>query len=383
MQSYEQLIAAVKTLPVADRIPFADMLLRYLDKEGVPIGQGAAELREFAMDELEMTLRALPEQTAFADKKDLMDYSGCMSDLIFRLYGRSWNRVPEEIHDRLDAVDAALEEACPVEMTVDRIFAQETIAAGYIDRLLSFARASDSEYEKSTFYFAMLDYRRRMTEIPESGRRAIADYLANELERYLETADPDDDTLTCMEGCVDLCRYFGSPRITALLYRVQKTVNDTPILFYTAESLLAMKETLPPDAVRHLAGTPDYAGETYWLLKRNGLASLFPPEYAAPEHLAESDLVRWLSHPSALGEFPEKVEYLGTVRRFLRRDVYHVFRFRTDSVNLRSDLRGKWLIGWADEEAKDVYSGFEDYALYQKETKEKTLKIIHRKLIGF
>ena len=56
-------------------------------------------------------------------------------------------------------------------------------------------------------------------------------------------------------------------------------------------------------------------------------------------------MVHWLTYPTELGEQPDAIEYLGKVTYLFKKDVYYIFRFRSDSKNLDDELRGQWLIG--------------------------------------
>ena len=116
---------------------------------------------------------------------------------------------------------------------------------------------------------------------------------------------------------------------------------------------------------------------TYAILKMHGKTHLFPAELATEEYLAKSDLVHWLTYPTELGKEPDQIEYLGKVKK---KEIYHVFRYKSDSDNLGEDLQGKWLIGWSNNEG-GTFSNFDLYSDFEQKTVEKTLKVIKRKLL--
>lgn len=62
-------------------------------------------------------------------------------------------------------------------------------------------------------------------------------------------------------------------------------------------------------------------------------------------------------------------------------DGKRIFRYKSDSDNLSDELQNKWLIGWSGDKG-GTFSQFDEYALYEKKTPEKTLKYIKKKLIG-
>ena len=115
----------------------------------------------------------------------------------------------------------------------------------------------------------------------------------------------------------------------------------------------------------------------YSLLKRYGLVALFPTELSTPEYLAKSNMVHWLIYPTELGKLPDRIEYIGKVKK---KEEYYIFRYTSDSDNLGEDLKGKWLIGWSSDEG-GTFSNFDLYSDFEQKTVEKTLKNIKKKLL--
>ena len=126
-----------------------------------------------------------------------------------------------------------------------------------------------------------------------------------------------------------------------------------------------------------LAHDLEYASMTYVTLAHYGQADRFPSDCADEVYLAKSTMIRWLMYPTELGQMPEGIEYLGKVKK---KEVYHLFRFRSCSDTLDEDTKGKWLIGWASEEG-GTFSNFDLYENFEQKTIEKTLKYIKRKLL--
>ena len=157
--------------------------------------------------------------------------------------------------------------------------------------------------------------------------------------------------------------------------------NSFNISFYAVESLLALGREIPAQAVDALARDLEYAQMTYTALASAGKQALFPQEYATPEYLAKSDLVRWLTYPTELGKAPDEIEYIGKITYLFKKDVYHVFKYRSGSDTLGDALKDKWLIGWSSDSG-GTFSNFDEYALYEKSTVAATLKKIKKKLIG-
>ena len=92
-------------------------------------------------------------------------------------------------------------------------------------------------------------------------------------------------------------------------------------------------------------------------------------------------MVHWLMYPTELGKEPDEIEYIGKITYLFKKEVYYVFKYRSNSDTLDDNLKNKWLIGWSSEDG-GTFSNFDEYALYEKNTIDATLKNIKKKLIG-
>ena len=147
------------------------------------------------------------------------------------------------------------------------------------------------------------------------------------------------------------------------------------------ESLLALNQEVPQNAIDALAGDLVHAQLIHSTLARFGKEALFPAGLNNPEYLAKSDLVHWLTYPTELGKAPDEIEYIGKITYLFKREVYHVFKYRSDSETLGDDLRGKWLIGWSSADG-GTFSNFDEFKKFDLGNPDKTLKNIKKKLIG-
>ncbi len=150
---------------------------------------------------------------------------------------------------------------------------------------------------------------------------------------------------------------------------------------YAVKSLINRGAAVPQSVMDALAKDLEYANMTYFFLHQAGKTELFPAEYATEEYLAKSDLVHWLMFPTELGKAPNEIEYIGKIKYLFKKEVFHVFKYRSDSDTLEDELKNKWLIGWSSDEG-GTFSNFDKYADYAKSTKAATLKIIKKKLLG-
>ena len=272
-----------------------------------------------------------------------------------------------------------MEKARPIDFTVQRLFSQEEVNEGNIDRLLSFAQYASGEYEKGRLYVGLLQHKDQLSGLPDTAKMKLTGYLEKELERYLNLSAPDEDALNALELAADTAGYFRSDKVIELLTRAS-TVHSGSICFYAVNSLNKLGAPIPKESLLKLAADPVYANLTYQALKHSGRVSLFPSEYSSPEYLAKSDLIQWLTYPTELGTVPDEIEYIGEVKYLFRKEVYYVFKYRSDSAALDAQHRGKWLIGWSSEDG-GTFSNFDFLSDYEKPTVSGTLKNVKKHLL--
>jgi len=218
-------------------------------------------------------------------------------------------------------------------------------------------------------------------EISESANRKRA--LCAQMDVSYETelaktmsALISEDTVNYLELACDICKHFISDSTAPILYKIFE-LGKNNISFYAVETLITAKKSVPNEVIYALAGDIEYAELTYSVLKSHKLLHLFPAEFSNEEYLAKSNLTRWLLYPTELGKLPDKIEYLGKVKK---KEVFHILRFTSDSDNLEDALKGKWLIGWASEDG-GTFSNFDLYENFEQKTLDKTLKFIKKKLL--
>ena len=147
------------------------------------------------------------------------------------------------------------------------------------------------------------------------------------------------------------------------------------------DTLCCIGADIPQPVIEALALDLEYANTTYHNLCRQGKVALFPAEYATEEYLAKSDMVRWLTYPTELGKAPDEIVYIGKIKQMFKKEIFHVFKYRSDSDTLGDDLKNKWLVGWSSDEG-GTFSNFDEFAPFEMESTQKTLKLIKKKLIG-
>ena len=231
----------------------------------------------------------------------------------------------------------------------------------------------------ATYTGVFNDIRELFSMTPEA-KSAFTGFLTRELDRYLAMENPGRDELENLELMADVCGHLPGEQTQRQLHALLER-KEAHIGYFAAVSLLKNDMILPQEAVEFLARDLGYALLTHALLKKHGQASRFPAECATEEYLAKSDLVHWLLYPTELGQAPDEIEYIGKFKPFLKKNAYHIFRFRSNSDTLSEDCKGKWLIGWSNCDS-GTFSNFDLYDDYAKDTPEATVKNIRKKLIG-
>jgi hypothetical protein len=271
-----------------------------------------------------------------------------------------------------------MEKELYLEQKMENMFAQEIISLSDVNDLLEKLSATKDEYEKGLFYAGLLHYRNEHSRLLETSKLAIADYMKKELARYIAEYDiSNEDKTKSFEALCEACAYFMNDSILALLYRAIELGNNG-ISFFAVMTLLKTKKEIPEKTVAILANDLVYAEGLYTLLKFADKVSLFPTELINDVYLAKSDLVHWLTFPTELGKAPDEIEYVGKTK--VKKEEYYIFKYKSDSDKLSDDLRGKWLIGWANDEG-GTFSNFDEYEKFEKDTPEKTAKYIGKKIL--
>ena len=206
----------------------------------------------------------------------------------------------------------------------------------------------------------------------------MTDYIASELSRLI--ALDGEDAWNTLELLADVGKYFADERVIAGLQALLQ-LGRNHINVYVVDTLCGFGIEVPQQVIHALAEDLEYANTTYNILQRQGMTDMFPKECATEEYLAKSDMVRWLAYPTELGKAPDAIEYIGKIKYLFKKEVFHVFKYRSDSKNLDPELKDQWLVGWSSDEG-GTFSNFDLYAPFERDTKEKTLKLIKKKLIG-
>ncbi|MGM9647275.1 MAG: hypothetical protein ACI3YH_03990 [Eubacteriales bacterium] len=339
-------------------------------------GSDREAIMNFIFAEFGELLRQLPTAPDYQSKDAMMSYENELMGLLMKCCPDGRNLPPEQM-TLVRSLWEMVEEIRFFENAVDKLFAQETVYPAFVEQLLNTHKQLNDEYHRGQLYQGMLHYKKEVAALSDQCKAIFGDYIAAEAVRYL-SGTTTGQMLNNLELMVDIAKLVPTDALIGQVYAALQ-LEKNAIRFFAVETLVVQGKEIPADVVEVLAHDLTYAALTYGVLKGHGKASAFPPALANEEYLAKSDLVHWLTYPSELGKKPDEIEYLGKVES--KNENYWIFRYKSDSDNLSDELQNKWLIGWSGDEG-GTFSQFDEYALYEKKTPEKTLKYIKKKLIG-
>lgn len=383
MSQFDPILSSMKNEDFSTKKHLLEYLLHIIGNiknEKKPLDQeDIAAILEYAYSEVDEMLTAIKNAETYKEKDVVFDCEDLLLGLIMNLCPTPQS-IPESILKKIDLLVQTVTAERYIENTVDEIFKQDSIEAPETERLLGLVAKTTDEYQKCKLYAGLVHYKNNLSKFSRSAKELVSIHLEAELRRYLSVEQLNEDHIGNLELISDISKSFITEEIVSLLCEVLK-LRRSNIDYYAVESLLSSGNGVPEETIVSLARNLEYASLTYSMLGSFGKQDLFPNEYTSPEYLAKSDMVHWLVYPTELGKEPDVIEYVGKISYLFKKEVYHVFKFRSDSDNLTDDLKNEWLIGWSSDEG-GTFSNFDKYSAFEKETVQSTLKNIKKNLIG-
>lgn len=380
MSKFDELIATAKSVEMNKRNQFLQYILNVIQKAKSKLSaEDKQAILDFAYEQVDVCICAIPEAANYREKDQIFTVEDLTLGIIMALCP-SPAAIPEDRLMKIQSLVKIVENERKIEMTLDSIFEQDAIEEVDMNRLLYWVRQTNDEFQRGMLYCGLLHYRSRLNILSEGAGKKLSIHIQEEMERILALDSVDDDLTGALEMLADVCRYFPTEKTPALLLDVLG-LKLHQISYYAVESLLALTQDVPQYVIDDLANDLIYADLTHSTLAQHGMESRFPAHLSNEEYLAKSDLVHWLTYPTELGKAPDEIEYIGKIKYLFKKDVYHVFRYRSDSETLDEELHGKWLIGWSSKDG-GTFSNFDEFEKFDLGSNEKTLKNIKKKLIG-
>lgn len=378
MSKFDEIIATLKTVDYNEKMQFLEYLVRMAEQAKHQFSQEDKDaLLTYAYGEVENMLKAIPEAVSYKEKDLIFACENFLLGIVMHLCD-SPTKLPQEKLLKIKALTELVNQERYIETTLDSIFEQTTITKTDINRLLYWVRQTSDEYQKSMLFLGLAHHQKEMSKLDSDAEKIMADYIAGEMRRLMVLGG--EDAWNTLELMADVSKYFADDNVIAALIDLLQ-LGRNHINSYAVDTLCGMGVDIPQSVIEALARDLEYANTTYHILQRQGKTALFPAECATEEYLAKSDMVRWLTYPTELGKVPDEIVYIGKIKQLFKKEIFHVFKYRSDSDTLGENLKNKWLVGWSSDEG-GTFSNFDEFAPFEKESTEKTLKLIKKKLIG-
>lgn len=378
MSKFDEIIHTMKTSDYSVKKQFLQYFLQMAERAKHQFApEDKAAVLEYAYTEVDTMLAAIPAAENYRQKDLIFACEDLLLGLIMNLCP-SPGDVPQDKLLKIKALTELVDKERYIETTIDSIFDQPAVGTADITRLLYWVRQTGDEYQKSMLFYGLIHHQEKLEKISADAKRMLTDYFVSELHRLMGLSG--EDVWNALELLADVSKHFANEDVIAALQDLLQ-LGRSHINVHAVGTLCVLGADIPQSAINALAEDLEFADTTYHLLQRQGKAALFPAEYATEEYLAKSDLVRWLAYPTELGKAPDAIEYIGRIKPLFKKEVFHVFKYRSDSDTLRDDLKNKWLVGWSSNDG-GTFSNFDEFAPFEKEPTEKALKLIKKKLIG-
>lgn len=376
MATFTSIIEDIKHLPTfSEKTSFLTVILNSFQNKKVKITpEDKKELSVFAFEEISKLIELIPTLQTYKEKDEIFGYEDNLLGIIMLCYP-SPEKISEKDLSNIKMLTALVDKERFVENAIDNIFKNNQNDKVTVTQLLASVIPLKDEFQKGQIYQGLLHYQNKISNLPSDSKKLFTDYISSELERYLNSP-LDDVIVNNLEFACDVAKHFINDTIISLLNDIFKLEKNN-VNYYAIATLLKANQTVPSNVIDSLANDIVYANMTYTILRQHGLQSFFPAELSTPEYLAKSDLVHWLIYPTELGKQPDRIEYLGKVKK---KEEYYIFRYISDSDNLGDDRQNQWLIGWSSDEG-GTFSNFDLYSDFEQKTIEKTLKNIKKHLL--
>ncbi|MBE6651781.1 MAG: hypothetical protein E7610_00015 [Ruminococcaceae bacterium] len=341
------------------------------------------ELAIFAVSEMENVPALLDNAANYREKDEIFGLVESLMNLVMISFD-SPAAVPADKLEMLRGVVERCDRERFLERAIDECFEGKPDASD-MERILCMAAPLKDEFHKGQLWQGLLHYKGQVRVLNRDAKAVLVRYAVSELNRYAEerangtiTKDGYNNLEFICDTARDILDDTSADSELVALIAALFDLNDPAVSYYALSTLLAVGKTVPDGVISALAENLEYADRVYHVLKQYGMAGRFPAELCDPIYLAKSDLVQWLTYPTELGKQPDEIEYLGQAKK--KGEIYHIFRYKSDSDNLDKESKGIWLIGWANDEG-GTFSNFDKYADFEQKTPEKTVKYIRRKLL--
>lgn len=355
------------------------ILMAYMRTKKKTTDEELDAVEAFVFPEMEKLLNAIPKTESYREKCDLFAYQNGLMGL-FSLLAKNKRDIGASDMGVAKTLVHMVADAQWLEEMVDNMYGKEKITGSDVAAVIEKVRPVTDEFQRGMLWQGTMHFSAAVQKMDEDAKNAIRAFICEEMERYIKKgADMTEEEDTTAEFLADVCQRFMSREIKMLLMEMLGLPQNN-VVFYAATTLMRNGVTVDVQTICRLANDLTYAALTHCMLGETKHPELFPANLNNPEYLAKSNLVQWLTYPTELGREPDAIELIGGPVK-CKGEKYYVFKFRSNSDNLDESTQGKWLYGWASGTDGGAFSHFELYADVERETVDKTLKAIRKRIV--
>lgn len=334
-------------------------------------------IKKFIMNEVINIPNVVAGCNSYKQKSAVYDYFESLMQIVVYYYPNP-NVIDRDTIERIKSTITASQGSRYIENAINLMFEGEVIEENDAEHICDMVSSVNDEYQRGLIYRGLIYYRNQFNKLTIDAKKIFAEYIEEEITEYLKKAEElDEDERTNLEYACDISGSLATPK-TAELMNMAIDKCDNTIRYYAVSTILEMGKTVSEEIIKPLAHDLTLADMTYSLLLKHSVTRLFPSELAEPVYLAKSNLVHWLTYPTELGKVPDEIEYIGCAK--VKKEMFYIFKFHSDSDCLAEENKNKWLIGWSGNEG-GTFSNFDHFEDYEQKTLEKTVKHIVKKLI--
>ncbi len=380
MAQIDSIIDAIKKENYKGKLQLVSYTYRILTSIGEKLEQEDKNtLLTFSLQELTQAGKDILNSKSEQEKDTVISYADGLTHIITVLCPDPLI-LSEQERELVRLSVALIEQETKLERAVEAVFGSDsdTIEEADITELFSYVPDGDV-YKRCKLYDGVVHFQANIDKMSAKAKDVFSCELTKDLRLYLGKA-PKGEELHLLELAADLTRHFATYEALCLLSDITE-LGHTSINCYALRTLLECSHELPDGIIMPLAKDLEYANLAYSFLEQANKEHMFPEEYSTPEYLAKSDLVHWLCYPTELGKAPDEIEYLGEVKKLFSKDIYYIFKFRSESDTLGDDVRGKWLVGWSNDDG-GTFSEFELFSDFDRGDIKATLKSIKKHVVG-
>lgn len=372
---YKQMLEeAKKETNIVDKTAILTACLNVLKNENPKLSiSDRNEIFEYAFEELKPLEKQIENAKTYKERDSI--FALCDKLLSLIMLSKSAN---ENTAQTLISLLECVNKYRVLENAIDEMFAKDKIGENDVKKVLEKATETKETYEKGRLFAGLMHYEKMYDKISDEGKNLIVKFLNKEtLEGVLAFDKLDEDGKYNLEILCDLLRLYYN-KDTVRILKTAEQIENPAIAFYSADSLLELDEVPDKKTISYLANNIVYACLIHDSLEKNGLIEMFPKELDDEVYLAKSDLVHWLCYPTELGKEPDEIEFLGKAKK--HKEVFHVFKYKSNSDKLPEEKHNVWLVGWSGSEG-GTFSDFDLLSDFEKKTEEKTFKNIVKKCL--